>query len=157
MVQSKAYLLLVSILAATVSAQTSSTCTPFSAPAGACPTAYDSCCAFLCAEAQVPFGVCQPTDGTGEFATCTACAGGPTTAVTTTTTTDTATNTATDTITTDRSTSTTTMTSTTTACRNTTSSYTLLPTPTYISGASEGYMLLNGALALGLVCAVLGM
>ncbi|RVD89465.1 uncharacterized protein DFL_000472 [Arthrobotrys flagrans] len=158
MVASK--VLLAGLFAAVVSAQTSSTCTPYSAPAGACPTAYDSCCAFLCAEAQVPFGICQPTDGTGEFATCTACASGTATAVTTTTTTtDTATGNATDTITgTDaRSTSTTTLTSTTTICiSGNTTSYTILPTPTYISGASEAYMVLNGVLALGLVCAVFG-
>ncbi|KAK6498271.1 hypothetical protein TWF506_004510 [Arthrobotrys conoides] len=158
MVASK--VLLAGLLAAIVSAQTSSTCTPYSAPAGACPTAYDSCCAFLCAEAQVPFGICQPTDGTGEFATCTACAGGTATAIVTTTTTDTATGTATDTITgTDsRSTSTTTLTSTTTTCTSANATtYTLLPTPTYISGAGEGYIVLNGVLALGVLCAVFGM
>ncbi|KAF3082282.1 hypothetical protein TWF102_001249 [Orbilia oligospora] len=142
--------------AAVASAQTSSTCTPYSAPAGACPTAYDSCCAFLCAEAQVPFGICQPNDGTGEFATCTACAGGTATAIVTTTTTDTATGTATDTITGTgaQSTSTTTLTSTTTTCTSgNATAYTALPTPTYISGAEEGYIVLNGVFALGLLCA----
>ncbi|KAK6347383.1 hypothetical protein TWF718_005222 [Orbilia javanica] len=160
MVSSK--VLLSCLLAAAVSAQTTSTCTPYSAPAGACPTAYDSCCAYLCAEAQVPFGICQQTDGTGEFATCTACAGGTATALTTTTTTDTTTGTATDTITgtNAQSTSTTTLTSTTTTCTSAsgnTTSYTILPTPTYISDASGVRVVLNGALALGLLCVVFGM
>ncbi|KAK6495018.1 hypothetical protein TWF481_003046 [Arthrobotrys musiformis] len=157
MVTSKVFFAVGLFLVGAVSAQSSSTCTAYSAPAGACPTTYDSCCAFLCAEAQVPFQVCQPTDGSGEFATCTTCAGGTTTAITTTTTTDTATGTATDTITgTDaQSTSTTTLTSTTTACSsgNTTTYTTLLPTPTYVSGASGEYLFLNGVLALGLLCA----
>ncbi|KAK6334543.1 hypothetical protein TWF730_003757 [Orbilia blumenaviensis] len=158
MVTSK--VLLLSVMAAAVSAQISSTCTAYSAPAGACPTTYDTCCAFLCAEAQVPFEVCQPTDGSGEFATCTACAGAPTTALTTTTTTNTITGTATNTLTgTDSmSTSTTTLTSTTTTCTSANATtYTLLPTPTYISSASGVYIALNGALALGLLCAVFGM
>ncbi|KAK6539146.1 hypothetical protein TWF694_009390 [Orbilia ellipsospora] len=82
--------LILSVLLASVSAQTTTTSTcsaGFSAPAGVCPTPYDSCCAYICAEAQVPFAVCQPTDGTGQFATCTACAGGSSTTATSTTTT----------------------------------------------------------------------
>ncbi|EPS35623.1 hypothetical protein H072_10964 [Dactylellina haptotyla CBS 200.50] len=90
MVFSKA--LLFGVFAASVSAQSSSTCSAFSAPAGACPTPYNSCCAFICGEAQVPFAVCQPTDGSGNFAQCSACPGGPTTA-----TSETATTTATQT------------------------------------------------------------
>ena len=51
-----------------------STCTPRLLTAGpACPTPYDPCCAWKCAEAQVPYEVCQPTDGSGEFAVCERC------------------------------------------------------------------------------------
>ena len=51
-----------------------STCTPRLLTAGqTCPTPYDPCCAWKCAEAQVPFDVCQPTDGSGEFAVCERC------------------------------------------------------------------------------------
>jgi hypothetical protein len=46
-------------------------CTPSSA--SECPTTPAPCCAYLCAEAQVPFLVCQPTDGSGEFAVCSKC------------------------------------------------------------------------------------
>lgn len=38
-----------------------------------CPTPYDPCCAYTCAEAQVPFGVCSQTDGSGEYAVCSKC------------------------------------------------------------------------------------
>lgn len=47
-----------------------STCTPQSI--AACPTPYDPCCAFVCAEAQVPFEVCAPTNRT-VLASCYAC------------------------------------------------------------------------------------
>ena len=39
----------------------------------ACPTPYDPCCAFVCAEAQVPFDVCSPSNETF-LASCYACA-----------------------------------------------------------------------------------
>ena len=38
----------------------------------ACPTAYDPCCAFICAEAQVPFDVCSPNNQT-VLASCSQC------------------------------------------------------------------------------------
>ncbi|KAF6221610.1 hypothetical protein HO133_001576 [Letharia lupina] len=38
----------------------------------ACPTPYDPCCAFVCAEAQVPFDVCSPNNETF-LASCYAC------------------------------------------------------------------------------------
>jgi hypothetical protein len=62
-----------SIQTTTDSFTTSSSCTAFSAPSGACPTPFNSCCAYKCAEAQVPFNVCQPTDNSGQFAVCTKC------------------------------------------------------------------------------------
>ena len=46
------------------------TCTPQSI--AACPTSYDPCCAFICAEAQVPFDVCSPSNRT-ELAVCSQC------------------------------------------------------------------------------------
>lgn len=46
------------------------TCTPQSI--AACPTSYDPCCAFICAEAQVPFDVCSPNNRT-ELAGCSQC------------------------------------------------------------------------------------
>ena len=53
---------------------TKSTCGPSIVTSGpACPTPYDPCCAWSCAEAQVPYAVCSQTDGTGEFATCSKC------------------------------------------------------------------------------------
>jgi len=68
------------------SSASASTCTPFSA--AACPpaTAYDPCCAYICAEAQVPFLVCQTTSATF-LAQCTQCpiavTGSPTSETTT--------------------------------------------------------------------------
>jgi len=53
------------------SSSSSSTCSPYSA--AACPAVANPCCAYLCGEAQVPFPVCQPTDGTGQFASCSKC------------------------------------------------------------------------------------
>ena len=51
-----------------------STCTPSVVTSGpACPAVYDQCCAWTCGEAQVPYPVCQHSDGTGEFALCTRC------------------------------------------------------------------------------------
>lgn len=47
-----------------------STCTPQSI--AACPTPYNPCCAYICAEAQVPFDVCSPTNDT-DLAVCSAC------------------------------------------------------------------------------------
>ena len=41
----------------------------------ACPTAYNPCCAYICAEAQVPFDVCSPEDDSGQFASCSKCPG----------------------------------------------------------------------------------
>ncbi len=46
------------------------TCTPQSI--AACPTSYDPCCAFICAEAQVPFDVCSPSNRT-QLAVCSQC------------------------------------------------------------------------------------
>lgn len=61
----------------------------------ACPATNDPCCAFICAEAQVPFDVCSPSNRT-EFAVCSQCPN----PVTTATSTSTATTTLTHTITT---------------------------------------------------------
>lgn len=69
-----------SILHLTQAQLPTGTCTPFSA--NACPTSYSPCCAYLCAEAQVPFLVCQPTAQTF-LASCNAC---PTPTMTTVTT-----------------------------------------------------------------------
>ena len=55
-----------------------STCTGAIASVG-CPVVYDSCCAWVCEEAQVPFKLCAGTDMTGEFETCQACPGPPAT------------------------------------------------------------------------------
>ncbi|KAF3941868.1 hypothetical protein ABW19_dt0200154 [Dactylella cylindrospora] len=154
---SKALLLSVLAVGATAQTTTTSTCSPSSAPAGACPTVYDGCCNYLCQEAQVPYAVCQPTDGTGEFATCSACPGAPTT-------TSTSSSTSSDTATTDDtattsalSTSTLTLTSTTTTCTgSSTGNYTsVLPTPTYISGASS--LAMGAAAIVGLLCAMLAL
>jgi len=73
--------LIVGFLGLQISAQSASTCSPYSA--AACPTAFSSCCAYICAEAQVPFAVCQPTDGSGQFASCSACPGAPLTSTVT--------------------------------------------------------------------------
>ena len=66
---------LASFMVTTASAQSitsvdTATCTPQSI--NACPTAYDPCCAFICAEAQVPFDVCSPSNRT-ELAVCSQC------------------------------------------------------------------------------------
>ena len=50
-----------------------STCTGRLLSTAGCPTPYDHCCQYVCAEAQVPFDVCSLTNGSGEFATCTSC------------------------------------------------------------------------------------
>ncbi|KAK6330345.1 hypothetical protein TWF696_003441 [Orbilia brochopaga] len=129
-----------------------STCTPFSAPVGACPTPYDPCCAYICAEAQVPFAICQTTSAT-YLAQCSAC---PTASVTTTTTTSTdmSTDTATDV---GSSTSTTTLTSTTTTCTVATANVTMpLPIPTFISEASS-VIAIGSAAVLGLMCLMLAL
>lgn len=52
----------------------------------ACPTQYDPCCAYVCAEAQVPFLVCSPVNETF-LAQCEQCAS-PTAMVTPTETAD---------------------------------------------------------------------
>lgn len=56
-----------------VSSLSTSTCTGRLLSTAGCPTPYDPCCAWVCAEAQVPFDVCSQTDGSGEFAVCTQC------------------------------------------------------------------------------------
>lgn len=48
-----------------------STCTRSSA--SACPTAFDPCCQYTCAEAQVPFLLCSPSDTSGQFEVCSKC------------------------------------------------------------------------------------
>ena len=50
-----------------------STCSGRLLSTAGCPTPYDPCCAWVCAEAQLPYDVCSQTDGTGEFATCSKC------------------------------------------------------------------------------------
>lgn len=51
-----------------------STCTPYVVTTGpACPAAHNPCCAWTCAEAQVPYAVCQPTDNSGQYAVCSQC------------------------------------------------------------------------------------
>ncbi|KAF3909920.1 hypothetical protein ABW21_db0208274 [Orbilia brochopaga] len=152
--------LFLGFLAACASAQdltttAPSTCTPFSAPVGACPTPFDPCCAYICAEAQVPFAVCQTTSAT-YLAQCSAC---PTDSVTTTIITSTATGITTDTTTAlGSSTSTTTLTSTTTACTGiTTANVTIpLPTPTFISEASSVFAI-GSAAVIGLICLMLAL
>ena len=58
------------ITTATTTDVDTATCTPQSI--NACPTSYDPCCAFICAEAQVPFDVCSPSNRT-ELAVCSQC------------------------------------------------------------------------------------
>ncbi|KAJ6256007.1 hypothetical protein Dda_9301 [Drechslerella dactyloides] len=149
--------LLIGVIAAGVTAQDTTTTTPTTCTGGysasACPTVYDPCCAYICAEAQVPFLVCLPTSQT-VLAQCTAC---PTADVTTTTTTgtETSTDTATDL---GSSTSTTTLTSTTTTCTGAPTGNVTppLPIPTYISGASS-FFALGSAAVLGLICMMLAL
>lgn len=55
----------------TTSTSTTSTCARSSA--SACPTSATKCCAYLCAEAQVPFDLCSETDTSGQFQKCSKC------------------------------------------------------------------------------------
>jgi len=65
---------------ATITSVDTANCTPQSI--NACPTSYDPCCAFICAETQVPFDVCSPSNRT-ELAVCSQCPLATATATTT--------------------------------------------------------------------------